>query len=82
MAEAEARAKTMAEEIMLKADLEKKKSIEDAKKIIEKETEQELKRREKEIVETAFVLTERFLEEKLDQGRDKKIIEGVLSKLK
>lgn len=80
--EAESRAKIRAEEIKLQAEAEKKKAIEDAKRTIEKETEQELKRREKEIVETAFVLTEKFLEEKLDEGRDKKIIEGLIANLK
>lgn len=79
---AEARAKSKAEEIMLKVNEEKKKAIEEAKKIIQKETEEEAKKRERETIEAAFALTEKFLKEKLDENKDKKIIEGLISNIK
>lgn len=80
--EAESLAKARAEEIMLKVEAEKKKAIEEAKKIIKKEGEDEMKRREKEVVETTLVLTEKLLGEKLDEGRDRKIVEGLIAELK
>ncbi|MDO8424889.1 MAG: F0F1 ATP synthase subunit B [bacterium] len=82
MVEAEARAKTKAEEIMIKVEAEKKKAIEEAKQIIRKEGEAEMKRREKEMIDTTFILTEKFLKEKLDESRDKKIIEDLIANLK
>lgn len=82
MIEAEIRAKARAEEIMLKVDAAKKKAIEEAKAIIQKEDEEEKKKREREVVERTFILTEKLLKEKLDEKRDKKIIEDLIAGLK
>ncbi len=79
---AELKAKTRAEEIMVKAQTEKEKVIEATKIMIERETKEGAKKREKEAVETAFLLAEKFLDEKLDEERDKKIIEEAIANLK
>lgn len=79
---AEAKSRIRAEEIMQKVNEEKKIALEEAKRIIQRETEEEAKKKEKEITEKAFILTEKLLKEKLDENRDKKIIEGLLANLK
>lgn len=78
---AEVLAKNRANEIMLKVEAEKKKAIAQAKQAIEKEGEAEIKKREREMVETTLLLTEKFLGEKLDESRDRKIIENLIANL-
>lgn len=80
--EAELKAKVRAQEIIAQALEERNRSIELAKKMMEKEREREMKKREEEIMENVFLLAEKLLKEKIDRRRDEKIIAKILTKLK
>lgn len=80
--EAELKAKVRAQEIIAQALEERNRSIELAKKMMEKERKREMKKREEEIMENVFLLAEKLLKEKIDRRRDEKIIAKILTKLK
>ncbi len=80
--EAEARAEARAKDILALAEKEKEKVIQKARETAEKEAAEEKKKREKEMVELAFLASEKFLKEKIDGEKDKKFLEDIVSGLK
>jgi len=79
--EAEARAATKAKDILVLAEKEKEMLLQKAREALEKEISEGKKKREKEMVELAFLASEKFLKEKIDGEKDKKFIEGIVSGL-
>jgi F-type H+-transporting ATPase subunit b len=79
--EAEIKAKTKAQEILGLAEQEKGKIIERGKVLAEKEVAEQKENQEKKVLENVVLVAEKFLGEKIDQEKDKKLIEDLLGKL-
>jgi F-type H+-transporting ATPase subunit b len=78
---AELRAQDRAKEISDLAEKEKQKMLEIAKINIEKEIIEERKTRDKEAMEKTLLVAEKFLNEKITEEKDKKLIEELASRL-
>lgn len=78
---AELRAQDRAKELADLAGKERQKMLEAAKIGIEKEIIEEKKTRDREVMEKTLLLAEKFLNEKLTEEKDKKLIEDLLSGL-
>jgi len=78
---AELRAQDRAKELAGLAEKERQKMLESAKMAIEKEVLEEKKTRDKEAMEKILLLAEKFLDERLTEEKDKKLIEELSSGL-
>jgi len=72
---AEIKAQEKTKTIMASAEEEKKKVIEAARKVMASEQAQAKERQQKEAFDLAFLVSEKFLGEKITKEQDKKIIE-------
>lgn len=80
--EAEEKATAKAREIRSLAEDERKKIIEEARMAAEKETLKEKENQKKEMIDLTFLLTEKFLKEKFNEEKDKKLLEELISEIK
>jgi F-type H+-transporting ATPase subunit b len=78
---AETRAQEKTKVILAAADDEKKSVIANAKIAMEKEQAQAKDRQQKEAMDLAFAVSEKFLAEKITKEQDKKIIERLAAGL-
>jgi len=78
---AEKKAAEKAKAIMAAAEEEKAKVITNAKAAMEKEQTQARERQQKEALDLAMRVSERFLSEKITKDQDKKMIEKLVSEL-
>ena len=78
--QAELKAKERSQVLLAEAEKEKNKIIDSAKEAAKEETRKTAEDRKKEAVEIAFVLAGKFLKEKIDESKDKKIIEELIKK--
>ena len=78
---AELRAQDRAKELADLAEKERQRMLENAKIAIEKEVAEEKKTRDKEAMEKTLLLAEKFLNEKLTEEKDKKLIEELSADL-
>jgi F-type H+-transporting ATPase subunit b len=79
---AEIRAQEKAKAILAAADEERKKVVANAEIVMEKERVQAKERQQKEAMDIAFAVSEKFLAEKITKDQDKKIIERWAASLK
>ena len=79
---AESKAQEKAKAILAAADEEKKRVIAAAQIVMEKERLQAKERQQKEAMDLAFAVSEKFLAEKITKDVDKKIIEKLAVSLK
>jgi F-type H+-transporting ATPase subunit b len=79
---AEIRAKEKAKEILASAEIEKQKIAEIAARGIEQEHLRLHEQHQKEAVDMAFVVAEKFLKEKITKEADKKLIERFAQEIK
>jgi F-type H+-transporting ATPase subunit b len=82
IAAAEIRAQEKAKAIAAAAEMEKAKVVENAKLAMAKEQAQAAARREKEALDLALAVSEKFLAEKITKDQDKKIIERLAAEMK
>ncbi|UMX48011.1 MAG: F0F1 ATP synthase subunit B [Candidatus Nealsonbacteria bacterium DGGOD1a] len=78
---AEAKAQEKAKAILAAAEEEKKNVIANAKIVMEKERTRAEENRQKEAMDLAFAVSEKFLAEKITKEQDKKIIERLAAGL-
>jgi F-type H+-transporting ATPase subunit b len=78
---AEGKAQERARAILAAAEEDKRKLLENAKIAMEKEREIAAGRRQKETMDLAFAVSEKFLAEKITKEQDKKIIERLAAGL-
>jgi F-type H+-transporting ATPase subunit b len=78
---AEAEAKLVAEEIKAKALAESDEALAKSRTQIENERKQMIGRLKKETADLAIMATEKIIREKLDQKKDKALIESYLNRL-
>ena len=79
---AEAKAQERARAIAAAAEEEKKRVIANAQVVMEKERLQAQERQQKEAMDLAFAVSEKFLAEKITKDQDKKIVERFAAGLK
>ncbi len=79
---AQEEAKKRSEELIKKAEEEKEALLLKAKKEAEEIKEKEKEKTEKQIIENAFLLTEKLLKENIDEVKGRKISEDFLNKIK
>jgi F-type H+-transporting ATPase subunit b len=79
---AEKKAQERTKTIMAAADEEKKKMIEAARKAMAAEQVQARELAQKEALDLAFAVSEKFLAEKITKEQDKKIIERLAAEIK
>ncbi|MFZ3074235.1 MAG: F0F1 ATP synthase subunit B [Minisyncoccales bacterium] len=77
----EAKAQEKAKAILAAAEEEKKNVIANAKIVMEKERARAEENRQKEAMDLAFAVSEKFLAEKITKEQDKKIIERLAAGL-
>jgi len=80
--ETETRAQERAEKLVLFGHEEKDRLLAETQEEIKKEKDRAKKELEKEVAEKVFLVAEKFLKEKIDENRDKKIIEQLVSDAK
>lgn len=79
MAVAEKKAREKTKTIIAAAEVEKNRVIEAARAAMEKEQAQARAQRQKEAVDLAFSVSEKFLSEKITKEQDKKMIEKLVA---
>ena len=79
---AEDKAQERAKAIGVAAEEERKRVIANAQVVMEKERLQAKERQQKEAMDLAFAVSEKFLAEKITKEQDKKIVERFASSLK
>jgi F-type H+-transporting ATPase subunit b len=79
---AETKAEERAKAIAAAAEEERKRVIANAQVVMEKERLQAKERQQKEAMDLAFAVSEKFLAEKITKEQDKKIVERFASSLK
>jgi F-type H+-transporting ATPase subunit b len=80
--EAEINADKKRQAILALAEEEKQKIILKAKETAEKEISDKREQQKRETIEMSFLLSEKLLKEKFDRGKDKKLMEEIISGLK
>lgn len=80
--EAEIEAANRVQAAISSAEEEKKKIIEDAKILAQKEIAEKKEEQRGQNQEYVFFLAEKFLKEKMDKEKDKKLLEEIISGLK
>lgn len=80
--EAEKKAGSRFNEMLVAAEGERKKIIEEAKAFAKKEIEAEKEAQRKELIEKTFLLAGKFLKEKMDKEKDKRFLEKIISEIK
>jgi F-type H+-transporting ATPase subunit b len=80
--EAEIIADKKKQAILALAEEEKQKIILKAKETAEKEISDKREQQKRETIEMSFLLSEKLLKEKFDRGKDKKLMEEIISGLK
>lgn len=79
---AKANAEARGQEILSLAEQEKGKILFDAKQKIERELQEGKEKQRKETIDMSFLLAEKFLKEKFNAEKDKKLLEDLASEIK
>lgn len=81
IAAAEVKAQGKAKTILAQAETEKQKVIENAKTAMAKEQENARQNRQKETLDIAMLVSEKFLKEKITKEQDRKMLEKLAAEL-